>query len=119
MRFSRIASVMEAETTGIEEALLWIVSKGVTNVCIESDSLLAVQAVNGSTRFQLEVGHIIELCRSILASRADVNVQHVRRLANRTAHCMARIPCALNSMISIMIPPRNVLDSVMYDASFE
>lgn len=32
MKFNRVVSVMEAETTAIEEALVWIESKGITNV---------------------------------------------------------------------------------------
>lgn len=118
MKLNRTVSVMEAETTGIEEALLWITSRNITNICIESDSLLAVQAINGTGEFHSEVGHSINICRSILASRSDICVQHVRRLANRAAHCMARIPCELNSVMCVMNPPRNVLDSVMYDAYF-
>lgn len=119
MKLNRTVSVMEAETTGIEEALLWITSRGITDICIESDSLLAVQAINGTSVFYSEVGHSISICRSILANRSDICVQHVRRLANRAAHYMARIPCELNSVMSILNPPRNVLDSVMYDAYFE
>lgn len=67
MKFNRVVSVMEAETTTIEEALKWIASKGIKDVCVESDSLLAVQAINGSISFQQ--GHSIDLCRSSLAAR--------------------------------------------------
>lgn len=108
---------MEAEVVGIEEALSWVVSKGLSNVSVESDSLMAVKAINGTANFHLEIGHSIDACRSILASRIDVGVSHVRRLANRAAHCMARIPCALNSYGMVRSPPRNVLDAVMYDSS--
>ncbi|XP_074326830.1 uncharacterized protein LOC141664772 [Apium graveolens] len=119
MKFSRMATVMEAEASAIEEALEWIVSKGVTEVLVESDSQLAVQAINGNASFQLEVGHNIDSCKSILAVRKDICVRHVRRLANRAAHCMARIPCELNACVNVMIPPRKVLDSVVYDASID
>ncbi|XP_074352920.1 uncharacterized protein LOC141692079 [Apium graveolens] len=51
MKFNRVLSVMEAESTAIEEALKWIASKGIKDVCVESDSLLAVQAINGTTSF--------------------------------------------------------------------
>ncbi|XP_074328038.1 uncharacterized protein LOC141665951 [Apium graveolens] len=119
MKLNRPVSVMEAETIGIEEAMLWITSKGITDICIESDSLLAVQAIRGTTVFYSEVGHSINVCRSILAGRSDISVHRVRRLANMAAHYMARIPYELNSVMNILSPPRNVLDSVMYDAYFE
>ncbi|XP_074355227.1 uncharacterized protein LOC141693936 [Apium graveolens] len=86
IKLNRPVSVMEAETTGIEEAMVWITSKGITDICIESDSLLPVQAINGTTVFQSEVGHSINVCRSILAVRIDIYAQHVRRLANRASH---------------------------------
>lgn len=116
IKLNRMVSVMEAEATGIEEAFKWAVSKGFQGVCFESDSLLAVQAINGTIAFQTEVGHSIDLCRSFLVSRSDFCVRHVRRLANKAAHCMARIPCELNSFVDVVNPPRNVLDSVMFDA---
>lgn len=94
-------------------------SQGVRNVLVESDSQLAVQAINGNATFQLEISHSIDVCRSTLAVRKDICVRHVRRLANRGAHCMARIPCELNACVNVMIPPRKVLDSMMYNASFD
>ena len=108
MKLNKTTSVMEVEVASIEESMLWIVSKGIRDVCIESNSLLVVQAINGITVFHLEVGHSIDLCMSILAVRSDW-----------AAHYMTRIPCVVNSFVNVMNPLQNVLDSVMYDAHFE
>lgn len=58
MQFDKEASTLEAETTGIKEALSWIANRAETNVCIESDSCLAVQAINQNLPYQMEVGHV-------------------------------------------------------------
>ncbi|XP_074352905.1 uncharacterized protein LOC141692062 [Apium graveolens] len=117
MKFEREVYVFEAEMVGIEDALSWILVKTEGKVCIESDSLLAlaVQAVNEGSSNQFEIGHTIQACRLTLAARSNVSVQHVRRLANRAAYLMERIPYELNSYIDVMSPPCNVLESMMYD----
>lgn len=88
---------------------------GFKNVDVESDSLLAVKAVNGNVGYQQGVGHIIDNCRMYLADRDDVRINHIRRLANRAAHSMARFPSELNCFVDFSSPPRSVLDSMRYD----
>lgn len=110
MKYDRAVSVLKAEAIDIEEALSWIITSGVHEVCIEFDSMLAVQAVNGDYNYQLKVGHCIEACKLILSSRSDITVSYVIRLANRVALSLDRILCELNQCISFMIPPQIVLD---------
>ncbi|KAL8093239.1 hypothetical protein AgCh_035216 [Apium graveolens] len=101
MKFSRMATVIEAEASVIEEALEWIVSKGVTEVLVESDSQLAVQAINGNASFQLEVGHSIDtyneesIC-SFLAAHVEVSdFGHLRLPEDFKSVCGGRIPTSL------------------------
>lgn len=116
MRFSGEVSVLEAEVIGINEALSWLKDRTHAPICMESDSLTAVRAINKGTQYQLELGHILEECRRKIAARGGLILKHVRRLANRTAHMVAHFPCELNSYVNFVSPPRQVLDSLMYDA---
>ncbi|WOG81201.1 hypothetical protein DCAR_0100346 [Daucus carota subsp. sativus] len=115
MKINMKASVLEAEAIGILEALSWVMDRTDSKVCIESDSLTAVQAINRGIPYQLELGHIFDECRLRLTSRSSLSLNHVRRLANRVAHTVARFPCELNCYVDFMSPPRQVLDSMMYD----
>lgn len=78
MKFSRAVYVLEAKVMGIKEALSWVMSIWKRDVLVESDSLLAVQAINGNANYQLEISHTIEACRLELTYRDDVKVRHVR-----------------------------------------
>lgn len=86
------------------EAIRWIKSLGMQNVDIESDSLLTVQVINSATENYLEVGVILQECRSVLDAHSDV-VSFVKKQANKVAHVVARIPCEVNCFIDFMTPP--------------
>lgn len=62
--------VFEAETKGILDVL----SLGISKMIVESDSWLSVQAVNNDSVNQLEVGHMIQECRTILRQNSDFSV---------------------------------------------
>lgn len=96
---------MEAETIGINEAMSWVIERTNAPVCIKSDSLSAVQAINGGSTIMLEIDHIFYECRQKLISRRGLTVTHVRRLGNRTTHFMARSSCELNIYVDFMSPP--------------
>ncbi|XP_074347093.1 uncharacterized protein LOC141685916 [Apium graveolens] len=58
--------VLEDEALGIREALSWVKNMEERKVTVESDSLVAVNAINGQNNFLLEVGHIIDHCKIML-----------------------------------------------------
>ena len=87
-------------------------------MCIESNSLLAVRAINDDIDSRLEVGHVIDSCMSKLVSRNDICVRYVRRLTNRSVHSLDRISYQLNCYVNFMIPQHSMLNSVMHDMSF-
>lgn len=60
MKFAGRVEVMEAELVGIFEALKWCSAFGGHTICVESDSLLSVQAIKGGVQNRLEVGAMIE-----------------------------------------------------------
>lgn len=115
MRFSGQVSVIEAELVGVLEGLLWSdeLNCGVTTV--ESDSKLSVEAINKDGVNLLELGSLINHCRSIIGSNGRILVGFVRKRANRVAHSMARILCERNSFVINSSPPSCVLGTLLSD----
>lgn len=74
-----------------------------------------MQAVKGNVQNHLESGMVIEQCRYLLSTRVGVSLSFVKRQANRVAHLLARLSCALNSFIDISFPPRCVLETLKSD----
>ncbi|XP_060959266.1 uncharacterized protein LOC133030514 [Cannabis sativa] len=77
------------EALGIKEALSWIKRENWTNVQIESDSLLSVQAIRSNQHFSSNFGLLIQDCQLLLSSLQSVNLCFVRRSANGVAHAIA------------------------------
>lgn len=98
------------------EALSWVLEITELSLVVETDALLMVSAIQKKQSNHLEVGHVLDACNSILARRSNVSVVHVKKLANKVAHSMARIPCSLNDFIVFQSPPLSVLEKIMYDA---
>lgn len=116
LRFAGKVGVLEAELIGIMEALKWTSEFHDQAFCVESDSILGVQAINETSQNHLEAGVDIEQCRSIISSRASVSLSFVKKQANKDAHLMARLPCMLNSFVCYSSPPLSVLETIMSDA---
>lgn len=108
---SRGRGGFEAETKGILEALSWAAQLGISKVIVDSDSWLSVQAVNNKSINRLEVGHMIQECRTILEQNLDFSVSFTRKQANRVAHLLARVPCEVFSFLDFPSPPLCVGES--------
>lgn len=76
-----------------------------------------VHALELGKEIHSEVGYTVEACQKILKSRENLRVSYVKRLANRAAHLMARVPCSLNNYNYYETPPHCVLETIMYDVS--
>lgn len=112
-------SILEAEATGVQEAMHWIRDLGIRNVVVENDSLTVVNALLRNTEYVSEVDIIIfESCRLFLKQRNNVKVQHVRQQANRVAHSIAKLFCASGTVNIIDLPPPCVLEHIVSDYSF-
>ena len=86
-------------------------------VVIESDSLITVQAINSSSDNFLEVGFILDACRTIFASRPGYSISFVKRQANRVAHLVAKLPCSLNCQNFLTSPSGLLLEALLADIS--
>uniref|UniRef100_A0A803NIV3 RNase H type-1 domain-containing protein n=1 Tax=Cannabis sativa TaxID=3483 RepID=A0A803NIV3_CANSA len=104
------------EAFGIKEALSWIKSKGWSNVIVETDSIVSVQALSSSL-FMLSIfGLLISDCKSLLNCLVNVCVSFVPRSANRTTHCLARGSCYWSDRIfNVSNVPNAVHSAIMAD----
>ena len=109
--------VLEAEALGIREALSWVKNMEARTVTVESDSFVAVNAINGQNKFLLEVGHIIDHCRLMLQSLPNVSVKYIRKQANEVAHGLAKMPCSINCFVIFTSPPTHLVETCKFDAS--
>ncbi|XP_060974306.1 uncharacterized protein LOC133039424 [Cannabis sativa] len=105
-----------AEVVGMKEVLSWIKRMNVTDVEIETDSLVTVQAINGSVQIPSQFGLIVQDCRLLLSELQNVFISFVKRSANRAAHCLARQSCFMSDcMFDEFSAPSNLLSIVRDD----
>lgn len=117
MRFSGAVTVLEAELTGIWEAMVWSRDVAESPVIVESDSLLSVQAINNGHDNLLESGDLVQQCQEEIRSSSRISVSHVKKQANKVAHNLARIPCELNCFTLFSSPPSCLLETLLSDFS--
>uniref|UniRef100_A0A803QSB3 RNase H type-1 domain-containing protein n=1 Tax=Cannabis sativa TaxID=3483 RepID=A0A803QSB3_CANSA len=107
-----------AEVVGMKEVLSWIKTMQVTDVEVETDSLVTVQAINGSVQIPSQFGLIVQDCRLLLSELQDVFISFVKRSVNRAAHCIARQSCFMSDcMFDEFSAPSNLLSIVRDDIS--
>lgn len=111
-----VASVFEAETRGVLEALTWAAEEIHQAVIIETDSMLTTTALTKKGDNYLEVGNILRECCDLLSLRSDISVTFVRKQANRAAHRLARFRVSPDSYNDFMSPPSSLLETLMYDS---
>ncbi|KAJ9556757.1 hypothetical protein OSB04_011371 [Centaurea solstitialis] len=90
-----LPSVRECEALAIFDALLWVSNREDSNVIIQSDAKVVVDAIYTSTTNCSEFGDIINNIRCILNTRPSFSVHAIKRQANEMAHLTARHSCNL------------------------
>ncbi|XP_062088842.1 uncharacterized protein LOC133795409 [Humulus lupulus] len=105
-----------AEVIGVREVLSWIKATGLTDVVVETDSLVTVQACRNEVKMQSMFGFCIDECRALVSSLHNVSLCFVKRSANRVAHHLARASC-LNAgcSYSLASAPNNLIDVLLLD----
>lgn len=68
VRFAGVVSVFEAEAMRVLEALSWLYPLPNMKVIIKCDSLNTEEAICRGSSYQVEIGHIIEECRTLLVA---------------------------------------------------
>ncbi|KAL8146538.1 hypothetical protein AgCh_004316 [Apium graveolens] len=84
------ASPELAEAMTIKEALSWSMRWEEKKVVIESDCLVAVQAIRSRIHMRSQFGKIIMECRSYMSQLNNVELYFIKRSANMAAHKLAR-----------------------------
>ncbi|XP_024636515.1 uncharacterized protein [Medicago truncatula] len=84
------ATVLEAESLGLLDAIKVAISHGMRDIMFETDSKILSDAIAAATIPINEFGDLVTHCRRLLLSRPDFVVSYVRRQANRVAHNIAR-----------------------------
>lgn len=106
-------------TFGVREALSWVLQRGDGNTIIETDSYLAVRAIQGKKNYMVEVGHVVDDCKQLIQLAPGLVVTHIRKQANKVAHNLARFPCSCNCFYVLTSPPTQLLETFMSDFSNE
>lgn len=115
MQVAGNVSVMEAELTGILEALIWAKEMTEGKVMIEGDSLLSVTAIKQGQCNLLEIGDLLQQCDDLLSGDGRFSINHVKKQANKVAHSLARYPCELNGFIFFSSPPSILLETLLLE----
>ncbi|XP_038715125.1 uncharacterized protein LOC120008837 [Tripterygium wilfordii] len=87
-----------AEALSFREALRWLKDNVISNVIIESDALIIVQAMKSSCLDSSYIDVIIDECKSLLKEINNYRICFVRRSANSVAHLLARAASSLTGV---------------------
>lgn len=80
-----------AEVMAIKEALSWMETSGWTEGTLETDCLVAAQAIRSRIQMNSPFRVVVEECRNLLSRLNKISLLFVRRSANMAAHCVAKM----------------------------
>ncbi|XP_060961958.1 uncharacterized protein LOC133032128 [Cannabis sativa] len=87
------ASPEIVELIGIKDALSGIKTKGWSYVVLETDCLMAVQAIHNNTFLPSTFGMLVHDCQHLISQLSNVNLSFTKRSANKAAYFLARSSC--------------------------
>ncbi|XP_074348990.1 uncharacterized protein LOC141688433 [Apium graveolens] len=79
-----------AEVIDIKEALSWMKEEQWNKVVVESDCLVAVQAIRSQVPMRSPFGKVVEDCKKLFKESQTISLFFVRQSANEAAHYIAR-----------------------------
>ncbi|XP_073119607.1 uncharacterized protein [Henckelia pumila] len=97
--FPGIFTSIMAEAMSIREALSWLKELNISNVIVESDALLVVNAFHSSAIDVSGVGLLMEDCRFLASELLSCSLSFVYRSANQAAHRLARSARSLSDSV--------------------
>lgn len=97
------ATVLEAESFGLLDAIKVAISHGMHDIMFKTDSKILSDAIATTTIPINEFGDLVTQCRRLLLNRPDFVVSYVRRQANRVAHSIVRASLSHPSPISFIM----------------
>ncbi|PRQ32559.1 putative ribonuclease H-like domain-containing protein [Rosa chinensis] len=115
-RAESVLSPLHAELLALKYGLDFLHAMNVTKVVMETDCLVAVQAINSSTEDLSELGALIHDIKGLVGVVGDVTVGFTPRQANRVAHRLASYSFDSNIHLDWFGHALEfVLDALMYD----
>ncbi|XP_073154078.1 uncharacterized protein [Henckelia pumila] len=102
-----------AEALAIREALKWIKDLNLTNVIVESDALIVVDALRTWFSDVSSLGLILEDCSLLASELHSCSFSFVRRSANQSAHSLARSTGSLSDFDRRVLSQPFVFPSVI------
>lgn len=77
-----------AEILGNKESLSWIKGRALRDMEVQSDCLLAIQAIKSNTSHFFYFGRVVEDCRNLLSElkHCNVSLRLIKRSVNSVAH---------------------------------
>uniref|UniRef100_A0A803NJC2 RNase H type-1 domain-containing protein n=1 Tax=Cannabis sativa TaxID=3483 RepID=A0A803NJC2_CANSA len=87
------ASPEIVELIGIKDALSGIKTKGWSYVVLETDCLMAVQAIHNNTFLPSTFGMLVHDCQHLISQLSNVNLSFDKRSANKAAYFLACSSC--------------------------
>lgn len=78
-----------AEAIGIKEALSWAKTQNFYSIALESDSLVAVEAIRSSFKLRSAFGLVVDECKEMLGFVPHVSLNFIKRSANRGEYFIA------------------------------
>ena len=110
------STVIEMEALAARRALILAQETGFTQVVLEGDSQVLINALKTGSHTLAHFGHIVQDIRYLASSFSDVRYSHVRRQCNIVAHSLAR-RAILSSSLQVWMEdvPSELADVIQAD----
>ena len=109
-------SVVIVEVLAARRSLIFAIELGFDHVILESDSEIAIQAMNSKDYSAAPFGHIISDIKALSSHFRSLVFHHTRRLGSKIAHRLARIACNFSSSFCTWIEEVPVCSYADYSA---
>ena len=109
-------SVVIVEVLPARRSLIFAIELGFDHVILESDSEIAIQAMNSKDYSAAPFGHIISDIKALSSHFRSLVFHHTRRLGSKIAHRLARIACNFSSSFCTWIEEVPVCSYADYSA---
>lgn len=115
-RKESVSSPLHCELLAIHDGLLFLQAMDVSNVIINSDCQLAVQALSNSNEDLSVLGNLVEDIKVLLSSLPSISFSHAYRTSNTVAHRLAGLGFDLDTHLEWFVhAPDSILDALSYD----
>lgn len=109
------ASVLVAEATAMRNGIKAALQAGFTDIHIEGDNKILIQAVQGHIQVPWEIQVLIQDIHTFLQHCNTVIVTHIFRQGNRAANWLAKYGVSLLSTMVWNVVPHRDLSLILYE----